>query len=164
MLALRTIYIAGLTETAAANTAAHELEDRSVLGHADKGHQRGVDKVCAVQHGHDETANGRGSLGTERFKGRKRPVFPIAGFIEGRHINTGQGSRFFEERDPVAVRFLVREIEIQELIIDDLSLSHVEQVKEGCNRLRIIGTGAAADYNRIAVTAVRGAKRNLREF
>ena len=58
----------------------------------------------------------------------------------------------------------MREIEIQKLIIDDLALSHVEQVKERRNRLRIIGAGAAADYNRIAVTAVRGAKRNLREF
>ena len=55
-------------------------------------------------------------------------------------------------------------IEVQKLVIDHLALAHVEKIKEGGNRLRIVGTGAAADHNGIPVTAIRRAERNLRKF
>ena len=55
-------------------------------------------------------------------------------------------------------------VEVQELIVDHLALAHVEKIKEGGNRFRIVGAGASADYNGVPVSAVSGTKRNLRKF
>ena len=95
MLALRTVYIAGLTKTTTANTAAHQFEHGSVLGHADKGHQRIVNKIRAVQYGHDKATYLCGSLGTERLEGCQGTVFVVFRLIKRRHVDARQRRNFF---------------------------------------------------------------------
>ena len=95
MLALRAVHISGLAEAATANTAAHQFEHGSVLRYADKRYQRIVDKIRAVQDGHDKAAHLNWCLRTERLKGRQRAVLMVFRFIKRRHVDTRQRRNFF---------------------------------------------------------------------
>ena len=86
----------------------------------------------------------------------------VAYLIEGGHIDPRNLARTAEKSFP-CVGFIPFhfDIEIKERIIADLPLSQIDQVKEICHRLRIIGAGAATDNQGIAVCPILLENRNL---
>ena len=85
-----------------------------------------------------------------------RSVFFIRHLIEGRHIDSRQSAPL-SLKIPVLAAALCPSLLYKDPavgIIDRFTLSDIEQIKELCQRLRIVGAGTAADHNRIILGTV----------
>ena len=150
-----------LAESAAADTSPLDFQHNPVLRCFDKGHHR-LHRIRRFRHIHYNLLFHRGrNPGLRRCKGLQRTILMIICYIEHRSIDTLNPCRLSQKLCTAAVPGSAGLVEIQQFIIDRLSLSYIKQIKELCQRFRIVGAGAAADYNRMIPGAFRTVKRNL---
>ena len=91
-------------------------------------------------------------------------IFLIRHLIQRWYINSFDFSRFMQEFLTGIVTFLHLFIQIKESIILCFALSDIKAIKKVCNRLRIISTWSACQYNWIIIFPVFGIQWNLRQI
>ena len=97
-------------------------------------------------------------------KRQERAVFPVGGVIKLRHIEAFDLSSSFQEFLPAFPGSFPLFISIQQLVINSLSLSDIEEIKELRKGLRIIGARPAADHNGIRIRPFCCAERDMAQF
>ena len=160
MLPEGTVDHAGLAEAAAADAAAHQFDAGPVLGHLDKGDQRGIDVAHIVHVPHHLTLHLLRDSFAYRAEGCQRPVRIVFGTVKLRDVDPRHRGRGLQEFLPAFSRRLIFFIEVDQTVIDHLSLSDVKHVEEGGNGLGIIGAGTAADDQRVRLRPVLRPERD----
>ena len=149
MLPERPVHISGLTETATADTAAHQFHHCPVLGHPDKGHQRCIDILHGVHVLHHLARHDRRDVLVFRRKGTERPVRSIGDFVERRNIDPGDRGSSTKKLLSAPLLVFETDIQIQEVIVDHLPFANIEQIEKGSDGLRVVGAGTASDHQRV---------------
>ena len=148
----RAVDHAGLTEPASADTATLHLKHNSVLRNLHKRHQRFFEKWALVQIFHNLFLNTSRHALFCRCERRKGTVIPVGRLIEQRTVDPGDLRSLPKELKPGCALVLACLIKIEKRVINCLALSDIKQIKELCDRLRIIGTGTSADYDGSTLT------------
>ena len=135
-----------------------------ILRHADERNQRVINKGRLVHLRDHLPRDCSGSLGTERRKGAEGSVLVILRLIEAGHIDARNGGGRSQKFHAASALIFEADVEINQLKIGYLALSHIEKVKEICNWFRIVGAGAAADDDRIRFCSLLCMQGNAREL
>ena len=83
----------------------------------------------------------------------------IGNLIKGRYIHSGNAGCLPQKVLTAASLLLAFLIKINQFPVAGLSFSNIEDVKEICDRLRIIGTRASTNDNRILIYTILCKKR-----
>ena len=150
-----------LTETTAADTASLDLQGDTILSRLDMRNNRCFQFVVIFVHIDNELFfHLLRHAFVFRSKRLNRTVFFVGNFIERRHIDSRDLCCFQKKILSAAAILLVGLICIKQSIIDSLSLSNIKEIKELCQRFRIVGTCAAADHQRIILGTLCCLKRD----
>ena len=90
-----------------------------------------------------------------------RAILFVRHIIKSRHIDTRNLRRLLQKFLPAAAARLDLLVAVDQVKINHLSLTHVEEIEKWCNRLRIVGTRTAADNDRILLGTIFCMERNL---
>ena len=155
------VHIPGLAESAAADTAALNLQHHPVLGHFDEWHQRFFDIAHTVHVRYDLFCNHRHGMFIIWPKTFNGPVFLIGHIIKSRHIDARYLCRPFQELLSGAAGLFIFLVAVHQLKIYGFTLSDIKQIKKIGQRLRIVSAGPSPNDNRVILRSVTGMKRNL---
>ena len=78
----------------------------------------------------------------------------VGNLIQGRGVNPGNLRRFDQKLPAGPAVFFIFLIQIQQLPVDGLALSDVKKVEKVRDGFRIVGTGTAADHDRVVFSPV----------
>src|SRR3989441_12500556 len=160
-LAQRTVDVARLAEAAALDAAAHHLDARAVVYHADVRHDRVRGRREAVEV--DEHAlRDAGARRLERHDLGDRPVRVVAGREEGGHVEARDVGERAEERAAVAA--VPGEHAIADVAHRLLAVAEEDAVEEGRQRLGVEGARPAGDHERMRGAARGGAQRDATQL
>ena len=151
---------AGLTETAATDTASLDLQHHPVLSHFNKRNHRGfrIRSRCYIHH--HLLVDPLPGMRIYRRKRGQCSVFMVGSLVEERHVDPFNLRCSLQVVLSGTTTFFHFLIGVQQLVVDRLSLSDIEKVKEFCQRLRIVGAGSPSDHNGVFPGPVRGVQRD----
>ena len=161
--AQRTISVAGLAESAAARTAAEQLDHRTVEHNIRRGHNEGLRIVHGIQILDDALLHECGCAVCRR-NALNRAVLVVLDLVQRRYIHTLDlccRNQEFLLRPAFALGLAVQIGKFQH---DLLAVADHEQVNEVSQRLRIVGTRTAAGYNMLEFGTVLCQHRNTAEI
>ena len=161
LFAHRAIQLPSLTETTAADTAALNFQNDTILCRTDKRNHRFLRIRRIVEIHHDFLCNLCRNTLLGRDKRCDCPVLFIGYFIQGRHVHAGHFPRRAQKKFLTAAAFFFYFfIDVQQLPVRSFSLSDVEEIKKFRDRFRIVAAGSAANHDRIFFGTVFCKQRN----
>ena len=159
----RTISVTGLTESAAAWTAAEQLDHRTVEHDVGRRHNKGLRIVHGIQILDDALLH-ESRCTVRRGDTLDRAVLVILDLVQRRYIHALDlccRNQEFLLRPAFALGLAVQIGKFQH---DLLAVADHEQVNEVSQRLRIVGTRTAAGYNMLEFGTVLCQHRNTAEI
>ena len=157
----RTIQLPCLTEPTAADTAALDFQNDTILGRPDKRNHRFLRIRRIVEIHHDFLCDLCRNTLFGRYKRSDRAVFLVGNFIQGRHVHAGHfPCRAQKKFLTAAAFFLYFFIDVQQLPVRGFALSDIEKIKKFRNRFRIVAAGTAADHDWIFFRTILCKQRN----
>ena len=144
-----------LAETASTDTSSLNLQSDTVLCCFDMRNDRSLQIVIILIHVNDQLLfyffRNTFACRMERFD---RTVFFIGNFIKRRYIDSRNLCGFQKKIRSAATGFFVCFIYIKKCVINSFTFTNIKEVKEFCQRFRIVCTGTTTDYDWIIFFAV----------
>ena len=162
-LAEGAVELPGLTEAAAADTAAQHLDTGAILHRADQRHDEVFRRGEAVHILDDGLGHAGRDARAVRGNGLNAAILLVGHIVEGRHVDTGDLRQCQQQLFFVPALLFALFNRCADILQHLFALAQLHNVEEIRHRLGVADAGAARNNERPALVAVSRPQRNTRQ-